>query len=85
MRFDQDNTIADRPMMDVVTSLDHMLEGAAARAGASAAGTALNQLVLVVADGRCAVYVRELTGGGLARGSRRQTWGRGASCCVIDR
>lgn len=52
MRFDQDNTIADRPMMDVVTSLDHMLDGASARAGASAAGTSLHQLVLVVADGR---------------------------------
>jgi midasin len=53
MRFDQDNTIADRPMTDLVTSLDHLLEGARARASAPALGPAsLHQLVLIVADGR---------------------------------
>lgn len=53
MRFDQDNTISDRPMVDVITSLDHMLAGAAARSGPSNGGTSLHQLVLIVADGRC--------------------------------
>lgn len=53
MRFDQDNTITDRPMGDVITSLDHLLEGARARAGTSGAGaSSLHQLVLIVADGR---------------------------------
>ena len=52
MRFDQDNTISDRPMVDVLTSLDHMLEGAAARGGSAGAGASLHQLVLIVADGR---------------------------------
>jgi midasin len=53
MRFDQDNTITDRPMGDVITSLDHLLDGARARAGTSAASaSSLHQLVLIVADGR---------------------------------
>ncbi|KAL4440107.1 hypothetical protein ABPG75_003108 [Micractinium tetrahymenae] len=52
MRFDQDNTISDRPMVDVLTSLDHMLAGAAARAGSAGNNASLHQLVLVVADGR---------------------------------
>ena len=41
MRFDQDNTINDRPMVDVITSLDHMLATAAALAGSSNAGASL--------------------------------------------
>ncbi len=52
MRFDQDNTISDRPMVDVITSLDALLEGAAARAGSAAAASSLHQLVLIIADGR---------------------------------
>lgn len=52
MRFDQDNTISDRPMVDVLTSLEHMLAGAAARAGSASSGASLHQLVLIVADGR---------------------------------
>ncbi len=53
LRFDADNTIADRPMLDVVASLDHLLAGARARASGTAAGAAaLHQLVLIVADGR---------------------------------
>ena len=75
MRFDQDNTISDRPMVDVITSLEHMLGTAAARAGASAAGSgaALHQLVLIIADGRCVgASVRELGGPLLcSRGWRR--------------
>ena len=53
MRFDQDNTITDRPMVDVITSLTHLLEGAAARTSAAAhGGASLHQLVLIIADGR---------------------------------
>ena len=54
LRFDQDNLIGDRPMVDVVTSVDHLLDGAAARAAAHSSGqsSTLNQLVLVIADGR---------------------------------
>ncbi|KAG7670517.1 hypothetical protein KSW81_003079 [Nannochloris sp. 'desiccata'] len=53
LRFDQDNTIGDRPMVDVITSVDHLLGGAAARAASNpAGGAALNQLVLIIADGR---------------------------------
>ena len=42
-------------MVDVITSIDHLLEGAAARAPepSSASGpSVLNQLVLIIADGR---------------------------------
>lgn len=53
MRFDQDNTITDRPMVELVTSLAHMLDAAGARAGAAGAGSgSLHQLVLIIADGR---------------------------------
>jgi len=54
LRFDADNTIADRPMLDLVASLDHLLTGARARAGGggAAGAAALHQLVLIVADGR---------------------------------
>lgn len=52
MRFDQDNTIDDRPMVDVITSLDHLLEQVQARAPSGYGSGTLHQLVLVVADGR---------------------------------
>jgi midasin len=50
----QDNTLADRPMVELLTGLAHMLDLARARAssGSSAAGQALHQLVLILADGR---------------------------------
>jgi hypothetical protein len=52
MRFDQDNTLSDRPVVELVASLDHMLQAAAARAASAALPAALRQLVLIVADGR---------------------------------
>ncbi|KAK9809153.1 hypothetical protein WJX72_010301 [[Myrmecia] bisecta] len=55
MRFDQDNTIADRPMVELLTSLMAMLEAARHRSGAGGIGAGtqdLHQLVLIVADGR---------------------------------
>jgi hypothetical protein len=49
----QDNTLADRPMVELLTMLMHMLDlarhSASQRAGGSAA---LQQLVLILADGR---------------------------------
>ena len=49
----QDNTIADRPVVELVTSLNHMLDKARHSAAAgSLAPTALSQLVLIVSDGR---------------------------------
>jgi midasin len=57
LRFDQENTIADRPMLQLVEGLDHLLEVAKHRAGGGAGGGSsrgaeLRQLVLVLADGR---------------------------------
>ena len=49
----QDNTLADRPMVELLTMLMHMLD--VARHSASARGSggqALSQLVLILADGR---------------------------------
>lgn len=53
LKFDQDNTIADRPMMELIVALRHMLEKARQRTSAgSVAQPALNQLVLIMSDGR---------------------------------
>lgn len=53
LRFDQDNTIKDRPMEDVILSVDALLENASLRFSSMSGGTgSLHQLVLIVADGR---------------------------------
>ena len=54
LKFDQDNTIADRPMLQLVEALDHLLDVARHRAGEGGVGRGadLRQLVLVLADGR---------------------------------
>ena len=53
LQFDQDNTIANRPMMELIVSLKHMLEGARQRTqGGSLARSSLHQLVLIMSDGR---------------------------------
>jgi midasin len=56
MRFDQDNTIADRPMLQLVEAVQHLLEEARARAGGGGGGggggSDLRQLLLVLGDGR---------------------------------
>jgi hypothetical protein len=36
LRFDADNTIAGRPMVDMLTQVAHMLDAARARAGSGA-------------------------------------------------
>ena len=48
----QDNTIADSPMVELLTGMQHMLEQARVRSmGLSTTGD-LQQLVIIVADGR---------------------------------
>ena len=49
----QDNTIADQPVVELVTSLSRMLDEARNRVrGGSMAQPSLNQLVLIISDGR---------------------------------
>jgi midasin len=56
LRFDQDNTIADRPMLQLVDAAQHLLETARVRAGTQGSGGSgssdLRQLLLVLGDGR---------------------------------
>ena len=48
----QDNTLADRPMVELLTMLMHMLDMARHSAQRGGGSPALNQLVLILADGR---------------------------------
>ena len=48
----QDNTIADSPMVELLTSMQHMLEQARVRSGGIGSSSPLHQLVIIVADGR---------------------------------
>ncbi|KAF5842824.1 hypothetical protein DUNSADRAFT_4708 [Dunaliella salina] len=55
LRFDQDNTIGDQPMLRLMETLEHTLEHARHEGGAGGIGAGtqdLAQLVLIVADGR---------------------------------
>ncbi|GLI68780.1 hypothetical protein VaNZ11_013272, partial [Volvox africanus] len=55
LTFRQDNTIADRPMLQLMASLDHMLATARHSCGVGGIGAGtqdLAQLVLILADGR---------------------------------
>ncbi|KAL0049173.1 hypothetical protein WJX82_008148 [Trebouxia sp. C0006] len=52
MKFDQDNTIADNPMVELLTSMQHMLEQARVRSVGVGGSQDLHQLVIIVADGR---------------------------------
>ena len=49
MRFDSDNTINDRPMVDLLGSIDSILEQQSMKMSHSAA---IQQLVIILADGR---------------------------------
>lgn len=51
LNFDEDNTIENRPMVDVLGALDDELEKARGRQP-SGTGSSLQQLVLIIADGR---------------------------------
>lgn len=48
----QDNTIADNPMVELLTSMQHMLEQARVRSVGVGGSQDLHQLVIIVADGR---------------------------------
>lgn len=48
----QDNTIADSPMLELLTSMQHMLEQARVRTMGVGSQHDLHQLVIIVADGR---------------------------------
>lgn len=48
----QDNTIADSPMVELLTSMQHMLEQARVRTLGVGSPHDLHQLVIIVADGR---------------------------------
>jgi midasin len=53
LKFDQDNTITDRPMLQLVEAVQHLLELARHRVGAQGGGSNdLRQLLLVLGDGR---------------------------------
>lgn len=55
LRFAQDSTISDRPMLQLMDGLGHMLDSARHSAGAGGIGAGtqdLAQLVLIIADGR---------------------------------
>lgn len=54
LRFDQDNTITDRPMVQLVEAVQHLLDLARHRAGSqsSSSSSDLRQLLLVLGDGR---------------------------------
>ncbi|KDD77118.1 hypothetical protein H632_c15p1 [Helicosporidium sp. ATCC 50920] len=51
LRFDEDNTVADRPVEDLLAALDGTLADAQMRFAAGM-HTSLRQLVLIIADGR---------------------------------
>ena len=48
----QDNTIADSPMVELLTSMQHMLEQARVRSVGVGGSHDLHQLVIIIADGR---------------------------------
>lgn len=52
LTFKQENTIADEPMVDLLKYLNNMLDDAVANARLSSGHNPLQQLVLIIADGR---------------------------------
>ncbi|KAJ0981578.1 hypothetical protein J5N97_009833 [Dioscorea zingiberensis] len=52
LSFKQDNTIADEPVFDLLKYLNNMLDAAVAKARMPSGQNPLNQLVLIIADGR---------------------------------
>ncbi|KAL8154412.1 hypothetical protein V2J09_012172 [Rumex salicifolius] len=68
LTFKQENTIEEEPMVDLLTYLNHMLDDAVVNARLPSGQNPLQQLVLIIADGRLSEkteklkrYVRELT------------------------
>lgn len=52
LTFKQENTIADEPVVDLLTYLNNMLDVAVAKARLPSGQNPLQQLVLIIADGR---------------------------------
>lgn len=52
LTFKQENTIADEPMVDLLKYMNSMLDDAVARARLPSGHNPLQQLVLIIADGR---------------------------------
>lgn len=52
LTFNQENTIADEPMVDLLKYLNNMLEVAVVNSRLPSGHNPLQQLVLIIADGR---------------------------------
>lgn len=52
LTFKQENTIADEPVVDLLKYLNNMLDAAVANARLPSGHNPLQQLVLIIADGR---------------------------------
>ena len=52
LTFKQENTIADEPMVELLKYLNNMLDAAVANARLPSGQNPLQQLVLIIADGR---------------------------------
>lgn len=52
LTFKQENTIADEPMVDLLKYLNNMLDAAVMQARLPSGYNPLQQLVLIIADGR---------------------------------
>lgn len=52
LTFKQENTIADEPMVDLLKYLNNMLDDAVTNARLPSGHNPLQQLVLIIADGR---------------------------------
>lgn len=52
LTFNQENTIADEPMVDLLKYLNNMLESAVVNSRLPSGHNPLQQLVLIIADGR---------------------------------
>ncbi|CAA6669952.1 unnamed protein product [Spirodela intermedia] len=52
LSFKQDNTVRDEPVVDLLKYLDGVLDTAVARARLPSGANPLNQLILIIADGR---------------------------------
>lgn len=60
LTFKQENTIADEPVVDLLKYLNNKLDAAVARARLPSGQNPLQQLVLIIADGRFHEKVRFL-------------------------
>lgn len=52
LSFEQDNKIEDQPVSDLLTHLNTMLDTAVARARTSSGQNPLQQLILIISDGK---------------------------------